>query len=154
MAPGSPQLSMSADKYYRREYDSASGGAAPRSKSRCPSSGAGGGSAPGRGSRSVSCAPAAAGTSAPGAAGGRSEPRGPGRAGGQKSALRFKVKSGQLGRRRCVLFTSRKLSTYCSKYRPQSLLLSWRGTLQCELCIWSAPNSLEEPRRNSHSDSK
>lgn len=57
------------------------------SKCRRPSSAVGVGSAPGRGSRSVSCAQAAAGTNAPGAAGGRSEPRGPGRAGGEKLSL-------------------------------------------------------------------
>lgn len=69
--------------------------AAPRFKRRRPSSGAGGGSAPGRGSRSVSCAPAAAGTSAPGAGGARSEPRGPEReqgARGRVRSRRLKVK--------------------------------------------------------------
>lgn len=53
-----------------------------------------------------------------------------------------------------IHFTFKKLSTYCSRYRPQSLLLSWSGTLQCELCICSALKSLDEPRRTSHSDSK
>lgn len=53
-----------------------------------------------------------------------------------------------------VDLTFKKLSTYCSRYRPQSLLLSWSGTLQYELCICSALKSLDEPRRTSHSDSK
>lgn len=49
------------------------------------------------------------------------------------------------------VFTWRKLSAYCSRYKPQSLLLSCWGTRQLELLMVSCVNRRGVPRRTSHS---